>query len=90
MQGDRQAMAELTRAIGRLEATADGLNRRLDQNHKDMKELIGAFMAKQETHEERLDGFDRDRTRLYTIAGAIGLMASFLGADRLLQWLGKP
>lgn len=82
-------VAQLTHAIGKLEAATEALSKQLDQNHEDMKQLIATQRDLLNTHEERLDGFDKDRTRLYTIAGAIGLVASFLGVDRLLQWFGK-
>lgn len=74
----------LTRAIGKLEATTEGLARQLAQNHEDMKALIGTQRETLVRHEERLDGFDRDRTRLYTAVGLAAFLISALGIDRFL------
>ena len=82
-------IAELTRAIGRLEATTDGLSKQMAQSHEDNKELIGALRLTLETHERRLDGFDKDRTRIYTIGGFVTLLVSVFGIDKVLQWLVK-
>lgn len=93
-------LSELSRAIGRLEATTASLSSQLAQNHEDMKELLGTQRGQLQEHDTRLDTLEQgaatDRVRIKTavsigrwIVGLLAGIATFLGAERILQWFGK-